>query len=366
MRLAAHEWQALDNRRDIARWDGLAGLVAEPNPFYESWYLLPALRVFATADRVKLLCLEAGGQLLGLLPVHRKRRYYGHRVPHLTNWLHPNAFAGAPLVAKGYEHTFWHELFAWADRHARESAFLHLSQLPAEGPLHHAFNEVVAASKRPATLVAGERRAMLCSALSPDAYLLESVGGKKRKELRRQQRRLSDEGELSVERSEAPDGLPEWIEDFLKLEQTGWKGARGSALASDTRTASLFREGLVGAAQRNRLQRLALRLDGRPIAMLATFLCPPGAFSFKTTFDESLARFSPGVLLQLENLRMLERPAIAWTDSCAAADHPMIDHIWRERRILERHNVAIGGSARRLLFRVLAARETRSLRKAIQ
>ena len=35
----------------------------------------------------------------------------------------------------------------------------------------------------------------------------------------------------------------------------------------------------------------------------------------------------------------------------------MIDHFWRERRVVARHNLAIGGKARRLLFRALAARE---------
>jgi hypothetical protein len=99
--------------------------------------------------------------------------------------------------------------------------------------------------------------------------------------------------------------------------------------------------------------------------MLASFLCPPGAFSYKTAFDEAYARFSPGVLLQCENLALLERPGIAWTDSCAAADHPMIDHIWRERLAIAHHNVAIGGAARRLLFRALAARETGSGAKGI-
>ena len=75
---------------------------------------------------------------------------------------------------------------------------------------------------------------------------------------------------------------------------------------------------LMGAALRWRLERLAIRLDGKPLAMLATFLCSPGAFSFKTAFDESFARFSPGVLLQRENLELLARADIDWVDSCAA------------------------------------------------
>jgi hypothetical protein len=93
--------------------------------------------------------------------------------------------------------------------------------------------------------------------------------------------------------------------------------------------------------------------------MLASFLTPPGAFSFKTAFDERFARFSPGVLLQRENLAVLDRADVLWSDSCAAADHPMIDHIWRERRSIGRLSIGIGGPARQAVFRRLLRRETR-------
>lgn len=200
---------------------------------------------------------------------------------------------------------------------------------------------------------------MLASNLSPHAYLEAALPAKKRKELRRQHRRLEEAGVLAVERSDGADGLAQWTDDFLALERSGWKGAEGSALASSPATERLFREALTGAAERGRLKRLALTLDGRPIAMLVSFLTPPGAFSFKTAFDEAYSRLSPGVLLQLENLAMLEKPGIEWTDSCAAADHPMIDHLWRERRAIGRINVAIGGPRRRALFELLARHETR-------
>ncbi|WP_231636210.1 GNAT family N-acetyltransferase [Novosphingobium sp. ST904] len=145
--------------------------------------------------------------------------------------------------------------------------------------------------------------------------------------------------------------MPEWCERFLALEASGWKGKAGSALANHAGTAALFRESLKGAAARGRLERLSLTLGGRPIAMLASFLTPPGAYSFKTAFDERYSRFSPGVLLQRENLDILERGDIEWSDSCAAADHPMIDHLWRERRTMARLSIAIGGPLRRRLFR---------------
>ena len=91
--------------------------------------------------------------------------------------------------------------------------------------------------------------------------------------------------------------------------------------------------------------------------MLANFISPPGSYSYKTAFDERYARFSPGVLLQRENLALLDRDGIDWCDSCAAADHPMIDHIWRERRLVGRLSIAIGGGLRRALFGQLVRAE---------
>ncbi len=353
---AAHNWAAFETAEMIAQWDRLALAAADPNPFYESWYLLPSLRQFDPAGEVQLLALTADGQLAGLLPVRREARYYGHPLPHWRGWCHDNCFLGQPLVARGFERLFWREVLGWADRQGGLALFLHLAHCPLDGPLHDALRDELAA--RPAATVLCEERALLTGDVAPEEYLEASLNGKKRKELRRQHRRLSEEGDLHVERLDDAVGLAEWVQEFLALEARGWKGASGSALACDPRTADLFANALAGAARRGRLERLALRLGGRPIAMLASFLCPPGACSFKTAFDEDFARFSPGVLLQIENLALLERPDIAWMDSCAAQDHPMIDHFWRDRRTVARHSLAIGGTARRALFSILSRKES--------
>jgi hypothetical protein len=121
-----------------------------------------------------------------------------------------------------------------------------------------------------------------------------------------------------------------------------------------------LRDALAGAAAHRRLERLAITLDGTPIAMLANFVTPPGAYSFKTTYDERYARFSPGVLLQRENLDLLAREDIAWADSCAAADHPMIERIWREKRTIVRVSIAIGAPLRRAAAAAIFRAETRA------
>jgi len=354
--LTAAPWRALE--RDVAAWDALSDRASEPNPFFESWYLLPALRAFDPRGQAQVLRFEHQGRLAGLLPIKAQPRYYGRPIPNLSAWMHANCFLGAPLVERGCEAAFWQALLAWADSHAGKSLFLHLPHIPLEGPLYAALREVLASQQRGAALVLREERAMLASRLSAEAYFEGALSGKKRKELRRQMNRLRDEGEVACHRETGDAGLDTWIESFLLLERSGWKGSTGSALACSPDTEALFRDSLHGAAARGRLERLSLTLNDRPIAMLATFLTPPGAFSFKTAFDEDYARFSPGVLLQRENLAMLERGDVAWSDSCAAADHPMIDHIWRERRAIGRVSIAIGAPLRRALFHFLARLET--------
>jgi CelD/BcsL family acetyltransferase involved in cellulose biosynthesis len=362
IRAEARAWRNMAGVEEVTRWDALAQWASSPNPFFESWYLLPALEAFDPTGQVKLLCMEADGELAGLLPLLLEPRYYRHPLPQWCNWMHGNCFLGVPLVARGLERQFWRALFDWADANAGRALFLHLARMPLDGPLNDALTAVLAEQKRPAALVHREERALLRSDCDPEAYLEAALSAKKRKELRRQHNRLSEEGALRFERRRDAEAIAEWTEAFLWLEASGWKGKSGHAMANDRETTALLTAALEGAAQRGRLERLTLSLDGSPIAMLANFLCAPGAFSFKTAFDERYARFSPGVLLQRENLALLERADIEYCDSCASADHPMIDHFWRERRVIGRYSIGIGGALRRTFFRTISWAETRQFR----
>lgn len=333
-----------------AAWDDLAVGAAEPNIFTESWFLRPALELFDGRGGVKLFTVWDGDQLCGLMPISTLSRYGRWPMPHLQNWLHHNSFLGTPIIRAGYEETFWSELLTSLDDEPGQALFLHINGLNIGGPVAAALETVSAIQNRRFALVHQSERALLEHGLSPDDYFEYAVRSKKRKELRRQKCRLSEEGALTFTRDDSSTGLTEWISEFLALEQRGWKGRNGSALASAGSTYHLFTDVVTGAAAAGRLERLDLRLDGKPLAMLVNFLAPPGSFSFKTAFDESYARFSPGVLLQIENLALLDHADVQWCDSCAAQGHPMIDSIWTGRRAIGRYSVAIGGQGRRAIF----------------
>jgi hypothetical protein len=81
---------------------------------------------------------------------------------------------------------------------------------------------------------------------------------------------------------------------------------------------------------------LALHVNGRPVANKCNFVAGTGSYAFKIAFDEDYARFSPGTLLELENIRLLHaRPEIEWMDSCADPDRTiMVNRLWKDRRTI--------------------------------
>lgn len=330
-----------------AAWGRLATLASEPNVFGEAWTVRAAVGALDARDQVTIAWVtDARGDALGALPLARGRAYGRLAITHTTNWSHANAFAGTPIVRAGSEAAFWRRLLALLDR-SDWPGFLHLTGLHEDGPVLAGLREVAAERTLPLSVVHRTERAVLSSDLSPDEYWAANVRKKKRKELARLANRLADEGAVACTRLGRRDLADEWVESFLALESAGWKGRAGSAMACAPGTDAVFRATIVGAHARRRLHALTLSLDGRPIAMLATLLARPGAFSYKIAYDEAFARFSPGVLIERHALSLLDEPAIEWVDSCAAPDHPMIDSLWAERRAIVRVTLPLAGRRRR-------------------
>src|SRR5207237_2776136 len=101
----------------------------------------------------------------------------------------------------------------------------------------------------------------------------------------------------------------------------------------------------------------------RAIAATVTLQSGNTAWCWKIAYSEGVARFSPGVQLVCElTERLMADANVARIDSCAAAEHPMIDHIWRERLALSDRLIAV---RRSLMPFGLACRIERLRRGAI-
>jgi hypothetical protein len=98
---------------------------------------------------------------------------------------------------------------------------------------------------------------------------------------------------------------------------------------------------------------LGMVLDGEFVALKCNFISGPVGFCFKIGFEERFRQYSPGVLLEIENVRHFHKERrLDWMDSCAEPNHPMIDRIWTERRTIQSIYIGLGGGASRFVIAV--------------
>ncbi len=327
-------------------WTDLAHHASEPNPFAECWFMRPAICHLAAQANARMVAVWQGKLLLGLIPLELASRYGRLPIQHVQNWVHYHCFYGAPLIRAGQEHVFWTAVLALLDADSWASNFLHIVGLDPKSPVIASLRDI-----RSTDIVHRSARALLQSDLDPADYYTANVRPKKRKEIRRLRSRLDELGAVEFTSLDADGSVDRWINEFLTLEASGWKGREGSALGGTASTKSFFEAAVRGAHCAGRLEMLRLTLDSKVIAMLINFMTPPGGFAFKIAFDEDYARFSPGVLIKIENLKVLGRAEIDWMDSCAVEDHPMINSLWAERRDIVRVTVPLAGARRKTIFR---------------
>lgn len=341
-----------------AEWRDLAANAVEPNAFYSPAMLVPALEAFADERPAVVIARDGEGRLAGLAPIALQRGYSRLPVPYVATWMHKHCFFAAPLVRPGYENAFFRALFDLAES---RGAFLRLRHLDAEGPLFAAAAAVAADTGRLSAQSARYERAMLRAPWSTDDYLKISLNGKRRKELRRRRARLEEAGALRFETSAAGDDFDAWADDFMTLEASGWKGAAGTAMRQDPASERFFRDAVRRAAGTGEARFFRLMLGARPIAAAVNFQSGAVSYSFKIAYDEAYSRFSPGVMMETDMMKALEgAPGLAFVDSCAKTGHPMIDRLWRGRRVIAALNISRRGPAAKAVFRLLTILEAAS------
>jgi hypothetical protein len=178
-------------------------------------------------------------------------------------------------------------------------------------------------------------RALFRPASDDQEYLRQTVSPKHRRNFKTQEKRLSQEGHVGYAILSSANDVAEWTRKFLELEGSGWKGKERSAFICSEADQIFFGEIVSEAFRRGQLMMLGLYLDEKPIAYKCNLIALPGSFAFRIAYAEKFSKYSPGLLLELENIRQLHsRPEIRWMDSCADPDNFMINHLWFHRRTI--------------------------------
>jgi CelD/BcsL family acetyltransferase involved in cellulose biosynthesis len=317
-------------------WRGLADRAVEPNGYYlPDWTLaidasargrtnVSALGAWSDAPGA-----EPTARLIGLMPAVSLWRAYKIPLPALVS-ADPYGTLCTPLLDREMPDQAAGRLMSQA-RDAGAHALI-LRDVALDGAVMKTFTRVLERDGMRPRLLQSHVRACLDATRDADELLRDALGAKKLKELRRQRHRLAEHGEVSFEAARTTDDVARALEHFLTLEASGWKAERGTALAQDAGDAAFIRRAAVGLAEHGQCEIATLRAGATPVAAAIVLRHRDRAFYFKLGVDEHFAKFSPGVQLTLDVTRHLcADPAIAMVDSMAAADHPMINPIWRGR-----------------------------------
>ena len=344
--------------KHIAAWEDLAAAAIEPNVFYEPWMLMPALRAYG-AGRLLFALVQTpdparplGPPLLcGFFPLELKDHFDGISkglpLKTLCLWRKQEMiYLCAPLLRAGYGREALAAFFDWLGAGDHNSSLMEFGFVTGEGPFHHLLLDYLNQRLKFTYVTEAFTRALFRPAADAEDYIRSALGRFRLKEFRRLERRLAETGTLeytTLDQGAGGDDVDAWVEEFLEFEAKSWKGQGGRALVCSETDRKYFVEIAREAFRRGRLMMLALRFNGRPIAYKVNFLSGDGSFAFKIAFDEEYARYSPGVLLELENIRLLhERTQIRWMDSCANPDRFMINQLWTDRRAIQTLVISTG------------------------
>ncbi len=350
------DWSALDSLREV--WDALAQVALERSPSSESWMLLPALHHLAPASvRVLLVyaerpaAKEAAPTLCGVFPLEVLTRYKGLPIKVLRAWNHSYSLFPAPLLAVEHAEGALRAMLDWVRDTWPATTLIEFPDLRGDSAFFRLITDVAREDGLLSHALDLHTRAFFRPRRSADDYLNGVSTPHHRHEMRRQERRLRELGTLEFEVIAPGADVTEWLKEFIALEMAGWKGKEGTAFGSQESHRQYLEEVAGEAARRQELMLLGLRLDGKPIALKLNFVCGDGGYTFKIAFDETYSKYSPGILVELENIRQAHaNPNISWLDSLALPDHSMMNRVWRDRTTIVTQLIAPGRAPGQLVL----------------
>lgn len=309
----------------------------EPNIFFNPRFCVPAMPRLDERE-VKMMVLQDGGsensETRYLMPFTIEKPGFAIGPDMIRAWANPYGPLGTPLVERREAMQVIEDLFATVSMpDVNLPKIIAFPDVMADSPVVSLIRSVALSNGLPLAMTKPAERPVLDATKDADEYFKSGVGGHHRREFGRQWRKLEGEGVLAYEVARTNEQVRDAMEEFLLLENAGWKGRHRTSLAADRYRAAFAREAVNSLAEKDKCRVHMLKLDGRVVASLIVFVEGGQAWTWKTCYDEALRTFSPGKLLMVRATEaLLDDPNIVFADSCAHENHSMMAHLWQETR----------------------------------
>lgn len=316
-----HEFRGREGLERIrGDWGRVLGTLGRERRFHHLPEWSEARLAARAAEDVRFFVMVRGESPVGIFPLQEttvKRMGVPLRaltIPHsgtgtYADFVFEPAEENATLVARLVDHLGAERGQGWD--------VLHLARLLDDSSALYALRR----APPPRTAIAADEHCHVVRCLPLEA-LERRLSKNFRANLRKARNRLQATGARAFLTTRDPALLPAFLEKFVEVEASGWKGDRGTRTSTRHRPGqlALFRAvathlGRVGACEINLLE-----VDGRCIAGQFCFLTGGTTYLVKVGYDERYARLAPGHMLLEDLFRRSEEEGRALVDLMSDAD----------------------------------------------
>lgn len=295
------ELQVISDSDDLPRlgraWDRLLAQLREPAPFATHAWISSWWDCFGGDNELHLVLAWRGQHLCGIAPLMLGRvTWYGVPLRRLGCLYNSHVQRMSFPVLDACRDAFHKALWQHVQEIGARWDVLELNQFDEASPTLQA----IEAQAREA----GLRHAYWQQGVSPflalpddwDVYLA-GLSANRRGTLRRKLRRLSDEGEVRMERLCTGPDIEEALRDGFHIESLAWKAQQGTAILSDPVVLRLYDDLARRLAEKRGLALYFLTVDGKRIAFHYCVEEGSAIFLLKPGYDPAWSRYSPSELL---------------------------------------------------------------------
>jgi CelD/BcsL family acetyltransferase involved in cellulose biosynthesis len=275
------------------------------NPYFSPEWLISWLGRQPEGIRPYLLLARTQeGRLEGFWPFVERPGLLGSKglwpfVYDEANYFDPVATSvGAKALAKGMKAQLKEFLFCWIPL-MRDSFWQEILEPETRQGKFLTFTRV----PRKTALIESQ-----ASNLAFDDFLGERLGAKSRKSLRYDQRKLAEQGKITIETVDSFEDVRAIMPATCVVEVESWKSKEGAGLYSIRGKRGFFFELLPELAKSKKVRVSVMRLDEQPIAWQIDLLDRDYLGVHHLAFDKAYGKYSPGKQLLVSNLRQ------AWED----------------------------------------------------
>lgn len=194
--------------------------------------------------------------------------------------------------------SFW----AYLRTRRRKWDLLELQSVPADAGFCGELKRIVKQDGRDAEIWQGGASPFLRLTGTWDEYY-GTLKSKFRSNMRNRTKRLGELGETRCEVLTGAGEIGSSLNDGFRIEQMGWKGEKGSAMACVPEVAGFYRKWAQTAAREGWLRLSFLNVDGRRVAFDYSMLYNNKVYCMKIGFDPEFSPYSVGQILSSEMIR---------------------------------------------------------------